>query len=392
MALTDKLTAIGVAIRQKTGKSDLLTLDQMPTEIASISGGGGGGLPEAAFTLTGSCQYRFANGGWDWFIENYGSQVTTTDVTHAGYMFFNSAVTSIPFDINGNNLSNLSYMFFNSANLTSLPKVRGVLANGSFDANSIFGELQLVRDLEDLFSADEIAAMQSVKVTSQYSCPKTVHLGGLRSLRTVPSWFYKQLISEESTAYPSASYTIYYSAFQNNNSLDEVINLPVLRCAGAQTSNMFSNTFYYCNRVKNITFETQEDGSPFVVQWKNQVIDLTARVGWAGNYSDIVSSWTRNNGITDDKYVSNDEQYAALKDDPDWWTLSEEYCRYNHDSALATINSLPDTSAYLATAGGSNVIKFRGTQGSKTDGGAINTLTPDEIAIAEAKGWTVTIA
>ena len=36
MALTDKLSAIGSAIREKTGKSDLLTLDAMPAEIAAI--------------------------------------------------------------------------------------------------------------------------------------------------------------------------------------------------------------------------------------------------------------------------------------------------------------------------------------------------------------------
>lgn len=42
MALTDKLTNIADAIRAKTGKADLLTLDQMPTEIASIETGGGG--------------------------------------------------------------------------------------------------------------------------------------------------------------------------------------------------------------------------------------------------------------------------------------------------------------------------------------------------------------
>lgn len=41
MALTDKLTAIANAIRAKTGKSTAMTLDEMPTEIASISGGGG---------------------------------------------------------------------------------------------------------------------------------------------------------------------------------------------------------------------------------------------------------------------------------------------------------------------------------------------------------------
>ena len=40
MALTDKLSAIGEAIRAKTGKSDKLTLDQMPSEIAGITGSG----------------------------------------------------------------------------------------------------------------------------------------------------------------------------------------------------------------------------------------------------------------------------------------------------------------------------------------------------------------
>lgn len=43
MALTDKLSAIGNAIREKTGKSDLLTLEQMPQEIAGIQTGVGDG-------------------------------------------------------------------------------------------------------------------------------------------------------------------------------------------------------------------------------------------------------------------------------------------------------------------------------------------------------------
>ena len=43
MALTDKLSAVGNAIRVKTGKTALLTLDEMPAEIASIQTGGGGG-------------------------------------------------------------------------------------------------------------------------------------------------------------------------------------------------------------------------------------------------------------------------------------------------------------------------------------------------------------
>ena len=40
MALTDKLINIADAIRGKTGKTDLLTLEQMATEIGEISGGG----------------------------------------------------------------------------------------------------------------------------------------------------------------------------------------------------------------------------------------------------------------------------------------------------------------------------------------------------------------
>lgn len=43
MALTDKLTAIANAIREKTGKTDKLTLDDMVTEILNISGSSGGG-------------------------------------------------------------------------------------------------------------------------------------------------------------------------------------------------------------------------------------------------------------------------------------------------------------------------------------------------------------
>ena len=80
-----------------------------------------------------------------------------------------------------------------------------------------------------------------------------------------------------------------------------------------------------------------------------------------------------------------------LKNDSDWFTTNVAYRRYNHDSAVATINSLPDTSAYLASASGTNTIKFNGAAGSATDGGAINTLTEEEIAVATAKGWTVTL-
>lgn len=47
MALTDKLTAIADAIRAKTGSTAKLTLEQMPAEIAGISGGDSDEIKEA---------------------------------------------------------------------------------------------------------------------------------------------------------------------------------------------------------------------------------------------------------------------------------------------------------------------------------------------------------
>jgi len=60
MALTDKLTAIADAIRAKTGKSGTLTLDQMPGEISSITGGGGG-------SSAGCVTVTFMNGSTELF-------------------------------------------------------------------------------------------------------------------------------------------------------------------------------------------------------------------------------------------------------------------------------------------------------------------------------------
>ena len=164
--------------------------------------------------------------------------------------------------------------------------------------------------------------------------------------------------------------------------------LPIPYTKATWTSNAFSNTFIYCHRLKNVTFALN-NGVPYTVTWKSQVIDLANYVGYAYNKNFILDY---NSGITADKEVKDDATYQALKNDPDWFTCNVKYSRYNHDSAVNTINTLPDTSAYLATAGGTNTIKFKGTAGALTDGGAINTLTEEEIAVATAKGWTVSMA
>ena len=180
---------------------------------------------------------------------------------------------------------------------------------------------------------------------------------------------------------------MYYS-FAKCYSLDELINLPIPYTT-IWSTNAFDYTFYYCSRLKDIIFKTNDDGTPIIMEWKKQTIELSS-IGYCMKSSNKENILNYNSGITADKEVTDDASYQALKNDPDWFTCDIKYSRYNHDSAVRTINSLPDTSAYLATAKGTNTIKFKGAAGSATDGGAINTLTEEEIAVATAKGWTVT--
>ena len=60
MALTDKLTAIADAIRAKTGETGTMTLDEMPSEIESISGGGADNSIEDAI-ITRSISGTYSN-------------------------------------------------------------------------------------------------------------------------------------------------------------------------------------------------------------------------------------------------------------------------------------------------------------------------------------------
>lgn len=415
------LTAIGDAIRGKEGTTALVPVNDMATRITSLQTGSdpvikslditsngtytatdcdgyspitvnvpqdGAPTPEE-LQITGDCSYRFANSGWDWVIDKYGDKITTAGITHGKYMFEHSKLEAIPFQINISNCQDFNFMFHQCTKLKTCPKVRGTIkwnTNTSFD--DALHSTQNIRDLEDLFTPEMLEGFSTVKVTGAYGVPESPGFTQAKSLRRIPSWWYKFRLNEESTAFPYQFYCLYPNMFQYAYTLDEAPNIPVWKCQGAQTNNMFTYTFTSCFRLKRLTFETNADGSPIVTQWKAQVIDLNSYTGFTSSSSFITGY---NSGITADKEVKDDATYQALKNDPDWFATSAAYSRYNHDSAVETINSLPDTSAYLATAGGTNTIKFTGVAGSATDGGAINTLTEAEIAVATAKGWTVTL-
>lgn len=413
MALINKLNAIGDAIRAKTGKTDLLTLDQMPTEIAAISGEApvlkslsiaangvyvpGEGvdgfnhievnvinteeIPETAFTFTGDCGYMFANEKWNWFLDSFQGQITTKNITDAGHMFDgNISLTGVPFDINLKNTTPVpcSYLFAYCQNLLSAPAIKGSFDSSSkrIDLDNLFFMCNKLREIPDDYFYN-IGDTEFWEGNKQISSRRNNMFGYCFSLRSLPD------ITMLATESSLIDYSFYNNGFNYCIALDEIRNLPV--SLAIYTENAFVKTFDNCSRLKALTFKTNADGSAIVAYWKNQVIDLTVNFG-CGNSSMITGY---NSGITKDKEITTEGQYEALKDDPDAYAIDYTFSRYNYNSAIETINSLPDTSSYITATDSTNIIKFNRVAGTNTDGGAIENLTEAEIAIAAAKGWTV---
>ena len=336
--------------------------------------------PPESIVLTGNQSYGCCGAIAGNYINMFGNTITTKDIYDTNNMFYmNNIVEYIPFDINinANSSRNMINMFYHCDKLKELPKIYNARPTGVF---SMFTGCKSLKEIPDDFSDTWNFNDLHTQTYGQLS----TMFENCYALRKIPKSFLKEIYNKANSSF----YAPYQDMFDGCYALDELEGIPIQNAI--LTSNCFSSAFNYCSRLKRLVFNLQEDGSPYVVNWKSQVIDLSyqLRIGYV--YS---ASWiTEYCGITEDKKVNNDATYQTLKNDPDWFTVDSAYSRYNHDSAVETINSLPDTSAYLATNGGTNTIKFHSSSGSKTDGGAINTLTEEEIAVAAAKGWTVSFA
>ena len=283
----------------------------------------------------------------DWFLNKYKDKIQTQHIRVVSSPFLYFSSSTVPFKIN---------------------------MTPPFDNNrtDIY--------LNQLCVGSKIKTLDNIFVLPENPSSYTFYMGECFMygyyLRTIPQ---DLLILSKylSTNNSSGSSGLFYFGFYQCYALDELVGIGVPNNGHDKymKSNKFSNTFGQCRHLKRMTFEPNQ-----TAEWSYQTIDLTDQIGYGS-----VSSY----GFSSTKRIKDDATYQALKDDPDSWTTDMNYSRYNRTSAVETINSLPDTSVYLATAGGTNTIKFKGAQGAKTDGGAINTMTEEEIAVATAKGWTV---
>lgn len=330
--------------------------------------------PFEGHVYSGDCAYAFY-GENNWLLKKYGDKITTDGITDAFNMFEYSTLENVSIDLNfDNSVNNSVKRLFTEAEIKEMSgKIRNLKPA---DTDYMFYGAKNLRYLPEFENLDTSYLNEST------SAAMTRMFGNCYSLREIPSSLLKQL-KNKSTSYKTSQY--YYEFYYCQN-LDEIIGVPVTEAT--LTRDVFDCTVEGCFRLKDFIFETNEDGTAKTANWKSQVINLSKYVGYANpTKATFLEVMLANSGITADKRVTNAEKYQALKDDADWFTSDVAYSRYNHDSAVRTINSLPDTSAY-----GTNTIKFKTGSGSATDGGSVDSLTDVEIAVATAKGWTVAYA
>lgn len=357
------------------------TPEEMVAEINALPPG----LSEEDLCLTGYQGYAFYMNAWNWFIEKLGNQITTKDIENMCYMFwYCDKLKEIPFDLNGHSGMevDISQMFYRCRGLTTIPNI--YLPGGPRDMGSLFYDCNYIKTIP----ADMGTDWDWTKVeatTNAYNKNMSNMFEKCNSILAVPA----ELISH-CNPYVYISYALYNKGFSYCHNLEEINNLCVPYNA-SWSGNAFNATFQNCDRLKNLTFKTQEDGTPFVCNgWKNQVIDLTT-VGFGSNCKSY------NSDLTDDTKVDNMTKWSRLANNtyggwPNYWTDDVKWSVYGRDSAVRTINSLPDVSG----SGSTNTIKFN-ANGAKsmgiTDGSgkSIAELSQEEIAVAAAKGWTVSL-
>lgn len=403
----ETLSSIGNAIRSKTGKSDLIAPGDMPKEIESIEAGGGSSLPsEITLSEEDSGANFFGYGRANLYLDaSTPVKVNFYKFQNGFYLNYNIENTDL-FELNCISSERLviTNLFVNCTNLKRVKSIGkagliNINPNIVFDASlvqnigigSIFSGCHSLVDANGLFT-DEIALERCI---DSYVLGNTSGayfysiFQNCYALREVPTWFKKLKTTKKTTVIPNANCYVFKGCFYNCYSLDEVTDIPITfkNLSGTVTSNLFSDTFTNAGRLKRITFEIPTNGaSAFVIPWQKQTIDLVY-TGWIK--PDYEADFLTYSNITSDKKVINSSDYNRLKNDLDWYTTDYRYSRFNRTSAVELFNSLPNTKSYV-TSSAPNTIKLWYYSGESTDGGGMSALTSSEIAIATAKGWTVT--
>ena len=253
MALTDKLTAIGDAVRQKSGTTEKMTLDQMATAVNNLEinsapnveeisidkngtytpneGVDGfnkvivnvpvdlGDLPADLLHLTGNQSYRFYGNNWNSFLNKYGNQITTENITDLQSMFCkNQHLKNISFALNMSKTDECNfYRAFESAySLEHLPRISDCQVSNIQDMCYFCLRLKEINIDFDNWDLSSIA-------NDTYQTEGGWHKG-CESLRQIPMSYYNKIFQTKTIGKGS-----YYSVY-NSQPMDVIIQMKLLIC------------------------------------------------------------------------------------------------------------------------------------------------------------------
>ena len=141
MALTNKLSAIGNALREKTGRTDLLTLDQMPEEIKGIETGGGDNHYDTFwdnYQQNGERKHYYNGfGGQGWTDETFYPKyniVSTSSQSMFQYALITDLVQRLKdcgVTLDTSQSTSMGYIFGNMNNITTIPHISFAKVTGT---------------------------------------------------------------------------------------------------------------------------------------------------------------------------------------------------------------------------------------------------------------------
>ena len=403
------LTNIANAIREKNGETTSYKPSEMAAAIAAIEGGGGGYVPtDADLRYKAGSVSPFSGGANAWILKEYGDRIYFETMNASSGSYFDSypydeftanitvdnnyvSVVQLNNLFNGSTVKNITGSFFTAGE--NQINVRG--------CQQMFAYCNYLRSINDEFiDGHFIWANASGTSNGRFS----LSFSDCYSLREVPKFFMDMMNNASGGPMTNNANYTYNTLFKDCYTLNKIENLPVIvsMVNGSNlTANMFNATFYNCHNISKFTFATDYPNKPKTAKWTNQTIDLSQGFGYCTSADTNMTGY--NSGLINDNRFSSvflpDKQYYVGDGINTYWSAGMNCAKYGHTEAVETINSLPDTSA----AGGNNTIIFQGSQGGCTDylkGKATNSgtgisrislLSDAEIAVATAKGWTVSI-
>lgn len=266
-----------------------------------------------------------------------------------------------------------------------------------------------IKSCMNVFYNSKLVAMRNDFIPSNFTFSdyggnsrKSAFFSDAHCLRRVPDNFLA-----EQWANSAAQGTINWNNYQDFLSanmykncyvLPKVLGVPVTADTNSRiTLNTFSGSFDGCYSLHRLTFYVPTNEAEATMNATGQTIDLTTCGFWAstmypslaGIRGFLLESEDKNNafvintnGLATGTNVENLNSYA----------LTVAFSTYTRKSAVETINSLPDTSAAITENGGTNTIKFNSSAASAYPAEyKMSELSAAEIAVATAKGWTVTL-